>query len=46
MEFILTCKSDTQSGYLVMTICGSNLDLALCDYTGDQEDIVSIVRVF
>ena len=46
MEFILTCKSDTPSGYAVMTICGSNLDLALCSYGGDQEDIVSIVRVF
>ena len=46
MEFILTCKSDTPSGYIVMTICGSNLDLALCDYPGDQEDIVSIVRVY
>lgn len=46
MEFILTCKSDTPSGYTVMTICGSNLDLALCDYEGDQEDIVSIVRVY
>jgi hypothetical protein len=46
MEFILTYKSNTPSGYGVMTICGSNLDLALCDYTGDQEDIISIVRVY
>jgi hypothetical protein len=46
MEFILTYKSNTPSGYDVMTICGSNLDLALCDYTGDQEDIISIIRVY
>jgi hypothetical protein len=46
MEFILTYASDTPSGYAVMTICGSNLDLALCDYNGSQEDIISIVRVF
>lgn len=46
MEFILTYKSNTPSGYGVMTICGSSLDLALCDYEGDREDIVSIARVF
>ena len=46
MEFILTYRSDTPSGYDVMTICGSNLDLALCDYRGSQEDIISIVRAF
>jgi hypothetical protein len=46
MEFILTYKSDTPSGYGVMTICGSDLDYALCQYVGDQEDIISVVRVF
>ena len=45
MEFILTYKSDTPSGYAVMTICGGNLDLALFEYEGSQEDIISIVRV-
>ena len=46
MEFILTYRTNNSVGYVVMTICGGNLDLALCDYEGDQEDIVSIVRVF
>ncbi len=46
MEFILTYRTDNSVGYGVVTICGSNLDLALCDYPGDQEDIISIVRVY
>lgn len=46
MEFILTYKSNTSSGYGVMTICGSKLDLALFDHNGDQDDIISIIRVY
>lgn len=46
MEFILTYRTNNSIGYGVMTICASNLDLALCDYEGSQEDIISIVRVF
>lgn len=48
MEFILTYLSGSQydCGYEVMTIRGNTLDLALCEYEGSQEDIVSIVRVF
>lgn len=46
MEFILTYSTNNSVGYGVTTICGSSLDLALCDYTGSQEDIISIVRVF
>jgi hypothetical protein len=46
MEFILTYKSNTSSGYGVVTICDSSLDLALFDYNGDQDDIISIIRVY
>ena len=46
MEFILTYRTDNSIGYGVMTISGSSLDLALCDYSGSQGDIISIVRVY
>lgn len=46
MEFILTYRTNNSIGYGVTIICGSSLDLALCDYEGSQEDIISIVRVF
>ena len=46
MEFILTYRTDNSVGYGIMTVCGSSLDLALCEYKGSQEDIISIVRVF
>ena len=49
MEFILTYRTNNTNnpvGYEVMTICGDSLYDALCYYFGDQEDIVSIVRVF
>ena len=46
MEFILTYRTDNSIGYGVTTIYGSDLDNALFDYNGSQEDIISIVRVF
>ena len=46
MEFILTYKTDDLLGHCTMSIYGSSLDLALCDYEGSQDDIISIVRVF
>ena len=46
MEFILTYRTNNSIGYGVMTISGGNLESALFDYTGSQEDIISIVRVF
>ena len=46
MEFILTYRTDSTTGYGVMTIYGSDLYNALFDYDGSQDDIISIVRVF
>lgn len=44
MTFLVTYNSE--DGYKVTTISGSSLDLALCDFKGSDEDIISIVREY
>ena len=46
MEFILTYRTNNLVGCSITIISGSSLDQALCDYSGSQENIISIVRVF
>ncbi len=46
MEFILTYRTNNSVGYEITAIYGDSLDLALFNYEGSQDDIISIVRVF
>lgn len=46
MTFVITFMTNNSVGYGVTVVSGNTLDLALYEYGGSEEDIVSIVRVF
>lgn len=46
MAFAITYMTNNLIGYGTTVVSGNTLDLALCEYGGSEEDIVSIVRVF
>ena len=46
MTFVITYMTNNSVGYGVTVVSGSSLDLALCEYEGSEEDIISIVRDF
>ena len=46
MTFVITYMTNNSIGYGTTVVSGSNLYLALSEYDGSDDDIVSIVRVF
>lgn len=46
MTFVITYMTNNSVGYGTTVVSGNTLDLAMCEYGGSEEDIVSIVRVF
>lgn len=46
MTFVITFMTNNSIGYGTTVVSGNTLDLALYEYGGSEEDIISIVRVF
>ena len=46
MTFVITYMANNSVGYGTTVVSGSTLDLALLEYSGSEDDIISIVRVF